>query len=206
MVLLSLLSPCVTAVSNLHHLFCTNCTPSRTFLWLSQVTGSYIIIIIFIFKNFRYGATMWRSKTKTTLIKTFFFSLVYIWCNVFIFTLLSVSFSAMKRELHTNYPLIFGVVGSLKAVTLLALGLYTQKICRRDKYTRERGTRYHRIYESIHSICSYHFLHVTWYIDLRAQGLQTVCFTWRQLEAATNNFDQANKLGEGGFGSVFRVC
>nr|VDD36520.1 unnamed protein product [Brassica oleracea] len=85
---------------------------------------------------------------------------------------------AMKRELHTNYPLIFGVVGSLIAVTLLALGLYTQKICRRDKYTRER--------------------------DLRAQGLQTVCFTWRQLEAATNNFDQANKLGEGGFGSVFR--
>ncbi|XP_009102822.1 probable LRR receptor-like serine/threonine-protein kinase At1g29720 isoform X2 [Brassica rapa] len=85
---------------------------------------------------------------------------------------------ATKTELHTNYPLIFGVVGSLIAVTLLALGLYTQKICIRDKYTRER--------------------------DLRAQGLQTVCFTWRQLEAATNNFDQANKLGEGGFGSVFR--
>ncbi|CAN7127253.1 unnamed protein product, partial [Brassica rapa subsp. narinosa] len=85
---------------------------------------------------------------------------------------------ATKTELHTNYPLIFRVVGSLIAVTLLALGLYTQKICIRDKYTRER--------------------------DLRAQGLQTVCFTWRQLEAATNNFDQANKLGEGGFGSVFR--
>ncbi|WZZ71830.1 hypothetical protein YC2023_083200 [Brassica napus] len=43
------------------------------------------------------------------------------------------------------------------------------------------------------------------HIDLRAQGLQTVCFTWRQLEAATNNFDQANKLGEGGFGSVFKM-
>ncbi|XP_048626921.1 probable LRR receptor-like serine/threonine-protein kinase At1g29720 isoform X4 [Brassica napus] len=85
---------------------------------------------------------------------------------------------AMKTELDTNYPLIFGVVGSLIAVTLLAFGLYTQKICIRDKYTRER--------------------------DLRAQGVQTVCFTWRQLEAATNNFDQANKLGEGGFGSVFR--
>ncbi|KAL0795774.1 hypothetical protein Bca101_067151 [Brassica carinata] len=40
--------------------------------------------------------------------------------------------------------------------------------------------------------------------DLRAQGLPTVCFTWRQLQAATNNFDQANKLGEGGFGSVFK--
>ena len=43
-------------------------------------------------------------------------------------------------------------------------------------------------------------------IDLRAQGLQTVCFTWRQLQAATNNFDEAKKLGEGGFGSVFKVC
>ncbi|KAH0917899.1 hypothetical protein HID58_025559 [Brassica napus] len=40
--------------------------------------------------------------------------------------------------------------------------------------------------------------------DLRAQGLQTVCFAWRQLQAATNNFDEANKLGEGGFGSVFK--
>ncbi|RID52973.1 LOW QUALITY PROTEIN: hypothetical protein BRARA_G00402 [Brassica rapa] len=40
--------------------------------------------------------------------------------------------------------------------------------------------------------------------NLRAQGLQTVCFTWRQLQAATNNFDEANKLGEGGFGSVFK--
>ncbi|ESQ33905.1 hypothetical protein EUTSA_v10009409mg [Eutrema salsugineum] len=32
--------------------------------------------------------------------------------------------------------------------------------------------------------------------DLRAQGIQTVCFTWRQLQTAKNNFDQANKLGE----------
>ncbi|EFH69836.1 predicted protein, partial [Arabidopsis lyrata subsp. lyrata] len=39
---------------------------------------------------------------------------------------------------------------------------------------------------------------------LRAQGLQTVWFTWRRLQAATNNFAQSNKLGEGGFGSVFK--
>ena len=43
------------------------------------------------------------------------------------------------------------------------------------------------------------------HIALRAQGLQTVCFTWKQLQAATKNFDEANKLGEGGFGSVFKV-
>ncbi|CAH2034360.1 unnamed protein product [Thlaspi arvense] len=83
-----------------------------------------------------------------------------------------------KTKHHTKYPLIFGVTGALVALTLLALGLYAQKRCRGDKNTRER--------------------------DLRAEGLQTVCFTWRQLQAATNNFDEANKLGEGGFGSVFK--
>uniref|UniRef100_A0A1J3I593 non-specific serine/threonine protein kinase n=2 Tax=Noccaea caerulescens TaxID=107243 RepID=A0A1J3I593_NOCCA len=90
----------------------------------------------------------------------------------------TVSFAAEKTEPHTNYPLIFGVTGALLAIILLALGLYAQKRCRRDKNTIER--------------------------DLRAQGLQLVCFTWRQLQAATNNFDEANKLGEGGFGPVFK--
>ncbi|XP_013597278.1 PREDICTED: probable LRR receptor-like serine/threonine-protein kinase At1g29720 isoform X2 [Brassica oleracea var. oleracea] len=84
-----------------------------------------------------------------------------------------------EKTIHrTNYLLIFGITGALLAVMLLALGLYAQKRCRGDKNTRER--------------------------DLRAQGLQTVCFTWRQLQAATNNFDEAKKLGEGGFGSVFK--
>ncbi|XP_056855890.1 probable LRR receptor-like serine/threonine-protein kinase At1g29720 isoform X2 [Raphanus sativus] len=79
---------------------------------------------------------------------------------------------------HPNYPLISGVAGALVAVTLLAFGLYAHKKSRGDKSKRER--------------------------ELRSQGLQTVCFTWRQLQAATNNFDQTNKLGEGGFGSVFK--
>ncbi|CAH2034368.1 unnamed protein product [Thlaspi arvense] len=69
-------------------------------------------------------------------------------------------------------------VGALVAVMLLALGIYARRRCRGDNDTRER--------------------------DLRAEGLQTVCFTWKQLQAATNNFDEANKLGEGGFGSVFK--
>ncbi|VVA92984.1 unnamed protein product [Arabis nemorensis] len=82
---------------------------------------------------------------------------------------------AEKIKHHTNYPLIFGATGALITIILVALGIYA---CRGDKNSRER--------------------------DLRAQGLQTVCFTWKQLQVATNNFDQANKLGEGGFGSVFR--
>uniref|UniRef100_M4EMZ8 non-specific serine/threonine protein kinase n=1 Tax=Brassica campestris TaxID=3711 RepID=M4EMZ8_BRACM len=84
----------------------------------------------------------------------------------------------MEKTKYTYYPLIFGVTGALVAIILLALGLYAQKRCRGDTNMRER--------------------------DLRAQCLQTVWFTWRQLQAATNNFDQANKLGEGGFGSVFK--
>ncbi|WZZ59314.1 hypothetical protein YC2023_059421 [Brassica napus] len=82
-----------------------------------------------------------------------------------------------------NYgPLISGISlchhTALVTIILLALGIYAWRRCIRDKNTSEQ--------------------------DLRVQGLPTVCFTWRQLQAATNNFDQANKLGEGGFGSVFK--
>ncbi|XP_031106376.1 probable LRR receptor-like serine/threonine-protein kinase At1g53430 isoform X2 [Ipomoea triloba] len=40
--------------------------------------------------------------------------------------------------------------------------------------------------------------------ELRALDLQTGYFTLRQVKAATNNFDQANKIGEGGFGPVYK--
>ncbi|KAJ0017223.1 hypothetical protein Pint_10187 [Pistacia integerrima] len=40
---------------------------------------------------------------------------------------------------------------------------------------------------------------------LKGLDLQTGTFTYRQLKAATNNFDSANKIGEGGFGSVYKA-
>lgn len=40
--------------------------------------------------------------------------------------------------------------------------------------------------------------------ELRGLDLQTGLFTLRQIKAATKNFDPANKLGEGGFGSVYK--
>uniref|UniRef100_M4EMZ1 non-specific serine/threonine protein kinase n=1 Tax=Brassica campestris TaxID=3711 RepID=M4EMZ1_BRACM len=47
-----------------------------------------------------------------------------------------------KKKHHTDYPLIFGVSGSVIAITLLALGLYAQKRCRGDKNTREREDKF----------------------------------------------------------------
>ncbi|XP_042030301.1 probable leucine-rich repeat receptor-like serine/threonine-protein kinase At3g14840 isoform X2 [Salvia splendens] len=40
--------------------------------------------------------------------------------------------------------------------------------------------------------------------DLKGLDLRTGSFTLRQIKAATNNFDSANKIGEGGFGPVFK--
>ncbi|VFQ64353.1 unnamed protein product [Cuscuta campestris] len=40
--------------------------------------------------------------------------------------------------------------------------------------------------------------------ELRTLDLQTGYFTLRQVKTATNNFDPANKIGEGGFGPVYK--
>ncbi|KAA8519598.1 hypothetical protein F0562_013957 [Nyssa sinensis] len=40
--------------------------------------------------------------------------------------------------------------------------------------------------------------------DFEGLELQTVSFTLKQIKAATNNFDSENKIGEGGFGPVYK--
>lgn len=57
-------------------------------------------------------------------------------------------------------------------------------------------------------------LHVFWFhdscwyfswTDIEGLELKTGSFTLKHIKAATNNFDSANKIGEGGFGSVYKV-
>ena len=45
----------------------------------------------------------------------------------------------------------------------------------------------------------------TFLAELRGIDLQTGLFTLQQIKAATKNFDPVNKLGEGGFGVVYKV-
>jgi len=41
--------------------------------------------------------------------------------------------------------------------------------------------------------------------ELNHLNLQVGLFTMRQIKVATNNFDISNKIGEGGFGPVYKV-
>ncbi|KAJ9671358.1 hypothetical protein PVL29_025179 [Vitis rotundifolia] len=73
---------------------------------------------------------------------------------------------------------VVGIVAAVALLLLVVLGVLWWKGCLRRKNTMEQ--------------------------DLRGLNLQTGTFTLRQIKAATNNFDVANKIGEGGFGSVYK--
>ncbi|XP_041027313.1 probable LRR receptor-like serine/threonine-protein kinase At1g07650 [Juglans microcarpa x Juglans regia] len=73
---------------------------------------------------------------------------------------------------------IFIVTGALASALLFILGILWWKGCIGSRISREK--------------------------DLRGLDLQTGFFTYRQIKAATNNFDASNKIGEGGFGSVYK--
>ncbi|XP_077251094.1 putative LRR receptor-like serine/threonine-protein kinase At1g07650 [Tasmannia lanceolata] len=74
--------------------------------------------------------------------------------------------------------IIAGVVALVLCIMFLILSVLWRKGCLRSKVKRDQ--------------------------DLRGLDLQTGSFTLRQIKAATNNFDISNKIGEGGFGPVYK--
>ncbi|GMN64457.1 hypothetical protein TIFTF001_033528 [Ficus carica] len=73
---------------------------------------------------------------------------------------------------------VIGIIAGSLLVVSLVIGVLWWTFCLRRKSTLEQ--------------------------DLKGVDLKTGKFTLRQIKAATNNFDVANKIGEGGFGSVYK--
>ncbi|XWS10163.1 hypothetical protein CRYUN_Cryun39dG0051900 [Craigia yunnanensis] len=73
---------------------------------------------------------------------------------------------------------VIGIVAGAAFATFLIVGILWWNGCLRQKSTLEQ--------------------------DLKGIELQTSSFTLRQIKDATNNFDAANKIGEGGFGPVHK--
>ncbi|KAI7731220.1 hypothetical protein M8C21_002676, partial [Ambrosia artemisiifolia] len=91
--------------------------------------------------------------------------------------------SAISMELETKSSktsrlIVIGAVIAALGLTIIAVGIAWYMGYIGDQISREK--------------------------DLRGLDLQTGIFTYRQIKAATNNFADSNKLGEGGFGSVYK--
>lgn len=51
----------------------------------------------------------------------------------------------------------------------------------------------------------FHIFFLTYWAGFEGQDSQTGKFTLEQIKAATDDFNPANKIGEGGFGPVYKV-
>ncbi|XP_050218909.1 probable leucine-rich repeat receptor-like serine/threonine-protein kinase At3g14840 [Mercurialis annua] len=83
-----------------------------------------------------------------------------------------------KSSSSISIRIVIGIVGAVVAIICFILGVLWWKGClrRKDKMVQ----------------------------DLEGLDLQTGSFSLKQIKAATNNFDPLNKIGEGGFGSVYK--
>ncbi|KAL7218642.1 hypothetical protein ACSBR2_011828 [Camellia fascicularis] len=83
-----------------------------------------------------------------------------------------------KNKKDISVGVVVWIVAVVAFVIILLLGILWWRGCLRRKDTMEH--------------------------DLKGLDLQTSLFTLQELKTATNNFDVANKIGEGGFGSVYK--
>lgn len=113
---------------------------------------------------------------------------------------------------------VFGIVAAVVVVIILVFGILWWIGCLGKKNSLARGNHKEITLFSLVtwnfdvSICRYFIqckrsliflsLRLT---ELKGLNQQTGLFTLRQIKAATNNFDIGNKIGEGGFGPVYKV-
>ncbi|XP_024198025.1 probable leucine-rich repeat receptor-like serine/threonine-protein kinase At3g14840 [Rosa chinensis] len=91
----------------------------------------------------------------------------------------ALSIESEFKPPHDSKTWVFIVVGaSVLCLILLILSILWWRGCLDKKTSREEA--------------------------LRGLDLQTGFFTFKQIKAATNNFDPVNKIGEGGFGYVYK--
>ncbi|XP_022024896.1 probable LRR receptor-like serine/threonine-protein kinase At1g07650 [Helianthus annuus] len=104
-------------------------------------------------------------------------------------------FEPPKDEKKMEVGLIVGTVGGGLFFVLLIIVILWRKGYIMGKKTEERGKTFNFDSNDRNIFCL---------AELRGIDLQTGIFTLRQIKAATKNFDPSNKLGEGGFGVVYK--
>ncbi|GKV45301.1 hypothetical protein SLEP1_g52406 [Rubroshorea leprosula] len=85
---------------------------------------------------------------------------------------------SLEDDTSLSVGMVVGIVIGVAFAIFLIMGIIWWRCCRRQKSILEQ--------------------------DLKGMDLQTGSFTLRQLKDATNNFDPTNKIGEGGFGPVYK--
>ncbi|KAJ0103592.1 hypothetical protein Patl1_04924 [Pistacia atlantica] len=92
---------------------------------------------------------------------------------------------------------VIGIVAGAVVTIILILGILWWKGCLRWESTLEQVVEDNQYIFFLSNLVSS--------TDLKGMDLHTGSFTLRQIKAATNNFAVAHKIGEGGFGPVYKV-